>query len=245
MPKLFESIFGSGSKSVSSTPTGFGTLPGEGQQAFRDVLSRGTELSQDPSLFAPAGLTPEQQTALSSLTAGLDPTSPEAFQTGLSTFGDPFQEQVIQNTIRDIQEAGAGQFSDIGTLASGAGGFGGTRQALLESELQRGVRRDIGDVSSQLRSQGFQQAADRTLQDIARSQAIAPSVFGLGETGRAIQTQTRQAPLQAVDFLSQLAQGLPTGGGGQSVSRGATQGLFSQLFPKGLGGGSLPLPMPG
>ena len=103
MPKLFESLFGSPSKSVQSTPTGFGSLPQFGQEAFEGTLGRGTELSQDPSLFAPAGLTPEQQASLSTLSGGLGQTSPEAFQTGLSTFGDPFQEQVIQNVIRDIQ----------------------------------------------------------------------------------------------------------------------------------------------
>lgn len=228
MPKLFESIFGGPSKATTAAPTGFGSLPEEGQQAFRDVLSRGTALSEQPGLFAPAGLTPEQQQALGTLTGGLQQTSPEAFQQGLTTFGDPFQEQVIQNVIRDIQEVGAGQFSDIGSMASAAGGFGGTRQALLESELQRNIQRNIGDVSGELRSQGFQQAADRTLQDISRSQALAPQVFGLGEVGRGIQTQQQQAPLRAVDFLSQLAQGLPTGGGASSVSTGGRTGLFEQ-----------------
>ena len=167
MPKLFESLFGAPSKSFTSSqaPTGFESLPEFGQTAFEQALSRGTVLSEQTDLFAPAGLTPEQRASLSTLSAGLQPTSPEQFQTGLSTFGDPFQEQVIQNVIRDIQEAGAGQLSDIGTRASAVGGFGGTRQALLESELGRNVQRSIGDVSELLRSQRFQSAADSTLAD--------------------------------------------------------------------------------
>ncbi len=242
MPKLFESLFGAPSKSVQSTPTGFGSLPGFGQEAFKGTLQRGTELSQDPSLFAPAGLTPEQTASLGTLTAGLQPTSPEQFQTGLSTFGDPFQEQVIQNTIRDLLEAEAGQRSDIGTFASAAGGFGGERQALLEAELQKSTQRNIGDVSSQLRSQGFQSAADRTLADLSRTQQIAPQLFGLGEVGRGIQTQQQQAPLNAVNFLQQLALGLPTGGGGSGVSTGARTGLVEQV---GNFIGNLPTPVPG
>lgn len=242
MAKLFETIFGKASKSTQSTPTSFATLPQFGQDAFKQALERGTALSQDSSLFAPAGLRPEQLAALSSLTAGLDPTSPEAFQTGISTFSDPFEEQVVQNAIRDIQETGAGQLSDIGTFADAAGGFGGTRQALLESELQKNIQRNVGNISGSLRSQGFQSAADRTLADIARSQAVAPTLFGLGEFGREIETQQRQAPLQSVQFLQNLAKGLPVGGGGSSLSTGASKGIFSQLFPKGLGSGSLPIP---
>ena len=142
---------------------------------FQQAIEAGQAI--DPSVFAPAGLTGQQETALGALESGLQPTSPEAFQTGLATFGDPFQEQVIQNVIRDIQEAGAGQFSDIGSMASAAGGFGGTRQALLEAELQKNIQRNIGDVSSQLRSQGFQAAADRTLQDITRGQQLAPQII--------------------------------------------------------------------
>lgn len=241
MPKLFESIFGGPSKSAqsSATPTGFASLPKFGQEAFKEAVTRGQELSQDPGLFAPAGLTPEQQASLSTLTSGLGPTSPEAFRTGLETFGDPFQEQVIQNAIRDINTAGRGQLSDIGTLASEAGGFGGTRQALLESELQKNLQQTIGDVSGQLRSQGFQQAADRTLGDIARGQQLAIPTFGFGEVGRGVQTQQQQAPLQAVDFLSRLSQGLPTGGGQTSsgVSTGARESILGDVG-KLLGGAS-------
>jgi len=221
-------------------PTGFQSLPGFGQEAFEQAITTGQELAAQPGLFAPAGLTAQQQQALGTLSSGLSPTSPEAFQRGLSTFGDPFQEQVIQNAIRDIREAGAGQFSDIGTLASAAGGFGGTRQALLESGLQQNIQRNIGDVSSQLRSQGFQAAADRTLQDIARSQQLAPTLFQLGDVERQIQTQQQQAPIAATQFLSNLAGGLPTGGGTSPTTQTAPVSLgdIGQLAA-GVGGAAL------
>ena len=226
-------LFGEPSKSFTSTttPTTFATLPEFGQEAFEQAVTGAQGLAEQPGLFAPEGLTPEQQASLGTLTSGLQPTSPEAFQTGLSTFGDPFQEQVIQNVIRDIQEAGAGQLSDIGSFASNVGGFGGTRQALLESELQKNVQRAVGDVSSQLRSRGFQAAADRTLQDISRAQGVAPTLFNLGDIQRQIQTQQKQAPLAASRFLTGTAQALPTGGGGVSsgTATGATQGILGQV----------------
>jgi len=169
---------------------------------------------------------------LGALEAGLGPTSPEAFQAGLATFGDPFEEQVVQSAIGDIREAGAGQLSDIGSFASAAGGFGGTRQALLESELQRNVQRNIGDISGQLRSQGFQSAAQRTLQDITRGQQLAPSLFQLGDVGRQIASQQQLAPAQQAQFLSGLAQGLPTGGG--QIGFAPAQPGLAQRFGSGL-----------
>ncbi len=238
MPKLFEGLFGAPSKSVSSTPTAFGTLPGFGKEGFEDVIGRGTELSQDPGLFAPAGLTPDQLASLSTLRGGLQQTSPEAFGAGLSTFQNPFEEQVVQNALRDIREQGAGLFSDIGTAASAAGGFGGERQALLESELQQNILRESGDVSGRLRSQGFQSAADRAIADIGRTQDVAGNLFQFGETGRQIQTGQQQAPLSALSFLQDLLKGLPVGGGGSSVSTGARQSVLEPIgkLAGGLGG---------
>lgn len=230
MSDTFGKLFGSKQKQITQ-PTGFETLPGFARSATEQAVTTGQELAQQPGLFAPADLTPEQRASLETLTAGLQPTTPEAFQTGLTTFGDPFQEQVIQNVIRDIQEAGAGQLSDIGSFASAAGGFGGTRQALLESELQTGVRRDIGDVSSRLRSQGFQSAAERTLADLSRTQDVAGNLFGFAETGRQIQTQQKQAPLQAVQFLQNLARGVPTGGG--AIGFAPTQPGLLERFGRG------------
>lgn len=240
MSKTFGKVFGSKPKTITQ-PTGFETLPGFAREALEGAVTRGEELSLDPSLFAPAGLVPQQQQALAALSAGIAPTSPEAFQQGLTTFGDPFEEQVVQSAIRDIQEAGAGQLSDIGSFASAAGGFGGTRQALLESELQRNLQRSIGDVSGGLRSQGFQSAADRTLGDISRGQQVAGQVFGLADLQRQIQQGQQQAPVGAVNFLADLARGVPTGGGGISQAQAAPGllqrfGQGGQSFSQGVGG---------
>lgn len=204
-------------------PTGFETLPGFGQEAFRQAFSRASDVAKDPSAFSDAPLTPEQGLALSTLASGLAPTSADAFATGIETFGNPFEDQVVQSAIDDINRSTAGQFSDIGQLASEAGGFGGTRQALLESELFRNQQRNIGDISGRLRAQGFESAAQRTLGDIARQSQTAQALFPLAEIERGIATSERQAPARASQFLSNLALGLPTGGGNTS-----TQGTFQR-----------------
>ncbi|HUV84252.1 MAG TPA: hypothetical protein VMV86_01000, partial [Methanosarcinales archaeon] len=108
---MVKKLFGGTDKgfSSSSAPTGFESLPEFGKKAFEEAVARGSELSQDSGIFAPASLTGGQQAALSSLQQGLSPTSPDQFQQGLATFGDPFEEQVVQNAIRDVQEVGQGQ----------------------------------------------------------------------------------------------------------------------------------------
>lgn len=235
MSSAFGKVFGSKRKTVTQ-PTTFGTLPQFGQEAIEDVTARGQALSQDPGLFAPAGFTPEQQQAMQFFGQQVSPVTSEQFQQGLSTFGDPFEEQVIQSAIRDIRETGAGQLSDIATMAGNVGGFGGIRQGILESELQRNVQRSVGDISGRLRSRGFQSAAERTLSDLSRVQEVggqrAQTLFNIGDVQRQIQTQQRQAPLQAVDFLSQLTQRIPTGGGAIGFAP-EQKGLLSRFIEPG------------
>lgn len=206
---------------VKEAPTGFETLPGFAQEAFKTTIGRGQEFLGRPELFAPAQLTEQQQMALQTLASGLAPLTPETFQTGLRTFQDPFEEQVVQGAIRDIREGTLGELSDIGARAGEFGAFGGQRQALLESDALRRMGQQIGDVSGRLRSLGFQQAAEKTLGDIARQRQTAATLFPLAETQRGIQQQAIQAPLRQTEFLQNLLRGIPVGGGTQKVTETA------------------------
>lgn len=238
MGKFGKQLFG-GSESSSTTPTSFGSLPEEARNAFLDALSRGEELSLDESLFTQPQLTGTQQSALSSLQSGTQSTSAGQFQSGLNTFFNPFEEQVVQNAIGDITEQGQGMRSDISSMASAAGGFGGTRQALLESELNRNILRNIGEVSASTRSQGFESAANRVLGDIARSQEVAGSALQLGDIERQIQFANQQAPIQANNYLMGLAQGFPTGGGTVSKEQDFGDGALQGIGKAAAGIGSL------
>lgn len=226
MGKIFGKVLGGGlgvasflgndpkpATSVREAPTGFETLPGFAQEGFKTTIGRGQEFLGRPELFAPAPLTEQQQMALQTLASGLAPLTPEAFQTGLRTFQDPFEEQVVQGAIRDIREGTLGELSDIGARAGQFGAFGGQRQALLESDALRRMGQQIGDVSGRLRSFGFQQAAEKTLGDIARQRQTAATLFPLAETQRGIQQQAIQVPLRQTEFLQNLLTGIPFGGG--------------------------------
>lgn len=112
------------------------------------------------------------------------PITGEEISTGIGQFFNPFVEQALQPTIRGLREEGMRQASDIGSLASNRGAFGGTRQALLESELGSNLQQNIGDVLSSGYSDAFRQAAPLALNqlqtDRSRGLQSGQALAGLG-----------------------------------------------------------------
>jgi len=71
---------------------------------------------------------------------------------------NPYENQVVQNTLADIERARQGQISAEGARATAAGAFGGTRQAVTRSLVDEAALRNAGNLSAQLRQAGFAQA---------------------------------------------------------------------------------------
>ena len=171
----------------------FGTFDDDGTQTQKGLLDRAITLPQ----FQVAGLDPLQQQALAAapqmfgsfapflrgagqtagagtaaLAGGLgmlaDPTR------SVGTFMSPFQTEVIDRAMADVARAGDIQRQGIGAKAAGAGAFGGSRQAIAESELGRNVLDRQANIAAQLRNQGFGQA-------LTASQKAAQLMGGLGQ----------------------------------------------------------------
>jgi len=71
---------------------------------------------------------------------------------------NPYENQVVQNTLADIERARQGQISAEGARATAAGAFGGTRQAVTRSLVDEAALRNAGNLAAQLRQTGFAQA---------------------------------------------------------------------------------------
>jgi len=71
---------------------------------------------------------------------------------------NPYENQVVQNTLADIERARQGQISAEGARATAAGAFGGTRQAVTRSLVDEAALRNAGNLAAQLRQSGFAQA---------------------------------------------------------------------------------------
>ena len=89
-------------------------------------------------------------------------------------FMSPYQTEVIDRAMADVARAGDIQRQGIAAKAAGAGAFGGSRQAIAESELGRNVLDRQANIAAQLRNQGFGQA-------LTASQKAAQLMGGLGQ----------------------------------------------------------------
>jgi len=88
---------------------------------------------------------------------------------------DPFEQQVVQQTIEDALQAAAQQ--DIqqraADISRGGESAFGSRARLGAEERQRAFGRGLGEVLGRLRSGGFQTAQERSLQELERQRAGA------------------------------------------------------------------------
>ena len=94
------------------------------------------------------------------------PTS--LLDTNLGAYQNPFQQQVIDNSLGDLNRARQMQIQSDQDAAIGRGAFGGSRSALLEAETNRNFADRAGNLASSLRSQGFDRATSLAGQDIGR-----------------------------------------------------------------------------
>ena len=114
---------------------------------------------------------------------------------GYKDFYDPFVEDVIDATYADIDRAGQIENMDQRAQSVGAGAFGGSRQAIQESELQRNIMDQKARTGAQLRSAaytGAQNQAQSAFENQMKRGQNAGQLFqglgtGIGALGEAAQ----------------------------------------------------------
>jgi hypothetical protein len=153
-------------------------------------------------------------------------------------FYDPYEDRVVQQTIKDIMKQGAK--SDIGAragdIARGGQSAFGSRARLGAGERQEALGRGLAEAVSGIRSQGFRQAQQTGLGEFARqkaaeraastglaglagqgfggSQALAGALTGLGGTEQQIGQQRYSGQFG----LGSSLQGLGAQAAGASAS---------------------------
>ena len=139
--------------------------------------------------------------------AQIGPVSTPQFRGLLSqdigAYQSPYQQQVIDLAMGDIQRQADIARGSAQDRAIRAGAFGGSRSALLESESQRPYAEQMAKTAAGLRQSGFEQAQRAAQSDLARQQQLG--VFGAGqEQQRAL--QQAQFGQQAGIFGAELGQ---------------------------------------
>ena len=145
-------------------------------------------------------------------------------------FYNPFEEQVVQQTLQDIGRQSAQADIGLRDQAVSAGAFGGARGRITQEELARQTGRGAAEAVSGIRSAGFGQAQQQAQQAFEQQrgaqQGLASMQAGLGG---------QQAQIgQALGGLGQLAAGMggqfgQIGGGLAGLGQQAQGQLGSQI----------------
>ena len=119
-----------------------------------------------------------------------------------SNMMNPYQQQVVDATIRDVGNAAQMGLNQIGSQAQGAGAFGGSRQAIAEAEALKGFNQQALDQVSRLNQQGYNQAMNNAFRSAQGLQSAGQQSFGYGQS---IQNQQMQQGALQQALMQNLA----------------------------------------
>jgi len=157
-----------------------------------------TQAQTNLGQFGASGVIPEAQQRVSAA-ANIAATqfTPELAQ----QYMNPFTEQVTNAAIRNLQEQSALASQGQRAQAVQRGAFGGARQGVQEAVLQAETAKKAGDITAQLQTQAFQNAAQRFAADRA---AAATGQMQAAQAIPALQQQLGQVGLQEAAAATQF-----------------------------------------
>ena len=141
---------------------------------------------------------------------------PLAYEQNLSRFMSPYQQNVI-----DIEKREAARQSDImgkgiGDQATAQGGLGGYREAIQQSERERNLAQQLGDIQTMGSQRAFESAQAQLERE--RAAQLGAAQFGLSRFG------AQEGALQTQEQLSQAS----FNAGEQARQQAAQLGLSAQ-----------------
>ena len=148
-------------------------------------------------------MNPYQGAAQATMAAGQAFANPNVNQ-----FMNPYQQQVVDATIRDVGNAAQMGLNNIGAQAQRSGAYGGSRQGVMEAEALKGFNQQALDQVSRLNQQGFNNAINNAFRSAQGLQGVGSQAFNMGQAIN--QQQMRQGAMQ-----QQLMQNLINAGKNQ------------------------------
>lgn len=198
------------SQSVSQTSE----FPEELKPYITDVLSKSQAIQEkrEAEGFIPytgpqqAAFTPEQEQAFTGIQglvgAGQQYFDPAARLTAASAIAptgaeigqymSPYMQQVVDIQQREARRAADVEQQQLAAQAVGAGGYGGSRQAILEAEQRRNLQTQLGDIQARGLAAAYEDAQARLAAQRQREMAAGAQFGTLGQV----------APQQALKELT-------------------------------------------
>ena len=177
-----------------------GTVAGQSAQQAGQYANQGVTAIGQAGRGIPGQIQYAQQ-QLGQNTGRFDPS-------GIGAFMDPYTQNVIDAEQAEIARLGEKQKVQARSQQTQAGAFGGSRGAIAEAEINRNTLEQQARTGAQLRSQGYQQAAQQAQQAFEASQGRglqAASQYGqLGLSGQMSQAQLAQQAAQLGISTEQL-----------------------------------------
>ena len=160
--------------------------------SYRPYLGAQSDLLREAGDVSKAGARKGAQALGRSELSGL--ASTQMFNPNMAQqFYNPFEDDVVQQTLSDVSEGLAKSDIALRDNAIGAGAFGGSRGRLTQEDLARQVGRGAAEAVGGIRQQGFAGAQDAALKSFADQQArqagLASLQAGLGQTYGQMGTQ--------------------------------------------------------
>ena len=152
--------------------------------------------------------------------------------TAIASYMNPYEQQVVEQAMQDIRREGDIREQALQAQAASAGAFGGSRQAVAESELARNVLEQQARTSGQLRMSGYQQAAQQAQQAFEqakqRQQAQAQLASQIGRSGADVGLQAAIAGSEQSLKAAGLGQQGAIAAGQQGLTASELAGRMAQ-----------------
>ncbi len=220
---------GSSSKSSNNSSSGFSLLPSELQGAFKSYAPLLSQFlnpndAANTERFTPMGLTSGESNAIDNLGQGF---TPDAAQLGsdIAMQMNPFDNSVIN----DINRQADGENSIRKQALSETGQFGSNRDILGANDVDMTRLNLIG----RFKQDQYNTALNNSLNTLTNSRrADASGALTGGSYARELDTQTKQAPINALTTFGKLLTSIPESGG--SVSSGSSSSSSENGMGKNL-----------
>lgn len=158
---------------------------------------------------------------LPTMTATGAAAAPTTQPTGIAAnYMNPYLSAVLAPQLSELQRQAQIAQMNTGSKLAQAGAYGGSRQAIMEAELQRNMLQEANKAIGT----GYASAYDKAMQQFnteqGQAKTLADMMSGAGTQQRAIEQegitadlneflQQRDYPTKQVQFLQSMLQGLP------------------------------------
>jgi len=202
------------------------------------IAQQAGQMGYSPTDFASQYQTPGDIYQAGTIASGYQ-TPADIYRAGQITTGaftpqaaqqymDPFVQAALNPQLREAKRAAEEQrIAQAGRLSQ-AGAFGGSRQAIMESELSRNLAENLSDITGRGYSEAFQRAQQAFTQDQARALQAQQAQ----EAARQAQgTQALSAAQQAAQFgltAQQAQEAARQAQGTQALSAAQQAAQFGQ-----------------